>query len=96
MTKSGRKRGYSPEQSTGKETDHPLSCVSGDISVSPGAGLMPHLACVDDTFSKDLLASPQISDQEELLFIGEEPPSEACCQTKEMPIMSHGPMMRKH
>jgi hypothetical protein len=36
---------------------------------------MPHLACVDDTFSEDLLVSPQISDQEELLSIGEEPPS---------------------
>ena len=36
---------------------------------------MPHLACVDDTFSEDLLASPQISDQEELLSIAEQPPS---------------------
>jgi hypothetical protein len=30
---------------------------------------MPHLAHVNDTFSEDLLVSPQVNDQEKLLSI---------------------------
>ena len=68
-TRSGCK-GQSPEQSSGKGPDHPSSEVLGDTDgVSLCAGSMPHLACVDDTFSEDLLVSPQVSDQEELLSI---------------------------
>ncbi len=70
MTRSGHKRGQSPEQSSRKGPDHPSSDVLGDTgSVSLCAGSMPHLAHVDDTFSKDLLASPQVNNQEESLSI---------------------------
>jgi hypothetical protein len=73
------KKGRTPEGITGKGTD-PSSSVSGDTSVSLGAdsdsvpkklNSTPHLACIDGNLNQ-MLASPRIRDQEDILSVGQE------------------------